>query len=196
MELGHGMRSRAHVSPLPAKPRQGQIARRRCFATHPLPESVSSQKLSLNLTRNTAQVCELLIHLPPRHTSEESLVGICWWKRPVLADEMQFGVEDRRSSRHRCRHYSVRGSRRTTYGNSLPTLLWSFGRHPSPCRFSGWPATRSPSGRRVAEREGLALFGRPRPLDYKFILRFQGFLSGRCYTEMLHHAPVKNADPH
>src|SRR5882757_10175594 len=32
--------------------------------------------------------------------------------------------------------------------------LRSFGRHPSPCRSSGWPATRSPSGRRVAEREG------------------------------------------
>src|SRR5882757_3949214 len=59
---------------------------------------------------------------------------------------MQFGVEDRRSSRHGCRHYSVRGSRRTTYGNTLPTLLretpfalsvFRVACHPKPVRAKG-----------------------------------------------------------
>ena len=69
--------------------------------------------------------------LPP-HTSEGLPASTCLWKRHALADETQIGAEDRPSSRHRCRHSSARENRRTTSGDSLPALLRSFGRHPSP----------------------------------------------------------------
>ena len=106
-----------------------------------------------------AQACEPSLHPLLPHTSEERPADTCWSKRHDLADEKQICAEDRWSSRGRCRHSSAQGSRRTRSGDSLPALLRSFGRHPSPHQ-PRWPATRSPSGRRGGGDGGIRTLDR------------------------------------